>query len=323
MDKTLKYIIGFALILWLCGAVYFQNINPLEWRLQAVTPTAPAGAVAGMFDMRVTGYNSLNIASSLTEGTNFNCYWFGHRGGWLLLGKGAATIEVTEADQGYVYAVVEEVAGQSLYVDWAETQTKNPRVAGVSYEDPDADGYKEFVFKFSMANVPKPASGNPTVSFYPYFLTYEKPTINNPSDMTGLGGTKQTKYAEWYVYFSQTKKAFAVTKIEITVNTTDTTKVILTSVAVPGKGSITSDMFGSPLRGTNSLTWTYTIGSSLYDAHYIKYKENDLNKFYFTTQFDVQLASADVLSLGIVIYGLTDSGTLTTITDSLILKYAS
>jgi hypothetical protein len=208
-------------------------------------------------------------------------------------------------------------------VDWSETKAKNPRVESVTFEDPDGDGYKQMLFKINMGNIPKPATGNPSLYFYPYLLAYEKPTINTPSDLTGIGGSLVTKYIEWYVYFTNVKKGFAITKVEITVNTTDTTKVKLDSVAIPGLGSVTGDMFGTPLRGTSSLTWSYSFGSNLYNCVFIKYGSNTLNKFYFTTQIDCLLASGDVLQLDITIYGLTTSGTLTTLTDSVVLKYGS
>jgi hypothetical protein len=179
------------------------------------------------------------------------------------------------------------------------------------------------MFKINMGNIPKPASGNPSLYFYPYLLAYEKPTINQPTDITGLSNGLVTKYVEWYVYFANVKKGFAITKVELTINTTDTTKVKLDSVAIPGIGSVTGDMFGTPLRGTSSLTWSYSFGSNVYNAIFIKYGANTLNKFYFTTQIDCNLANGDVLQLDITIYGLTTSGTLTTLTDSVLLKYAS
>jgi hypothetical protein len=257
------------------------------------------------------------------ENTAYDLHWYAYRGGWILLGKGDATIELTDVDGGYVFASVQPHSGQSYYVDWAETKAKNPRVESVSFDDPDGDGYKQILFKVNMGNIPKPATGNPSLYFYPYLLAYEKPTLNTPSDITGIGGSLVTKYIEWYVYFANVKKGFAITKVELTVNTTDTTKVKLDSVAVPNLGSVTGDMFGTPLRGTNSLTWSYSFGSNLYNCEFIKYGTNTLNKFYFTTQIDCLLASGDVIQMDICIYGLTTSGTLTTITDSVLLKYAS
>jgi hypothetical protein len=323
MKEGTRNLIIVIAIIYILLSLALGSFNPTQWNLQNrggnVTPT---GAV-GMFDVHTKGYDTLDISSVLVENTAYDLHWYAYRGGWILLGKGDATIELTDVDGGYVFASVQQHSGQSYYVDWAETKAKNPRVESVSFEDPDGDGYKQMLFKVNMGNIPKPATGNPSLYFYPYLLAYEKPTLNQPSDITGIGGSLVTKYIEWYVYFANVKKGFAITKVELTVNTTDTTKVKLDSVAVPNLGSVTGDMFGTPLRGTNSLTWSYSFGSNLYNCNFIKYGSNTLNKFYFTTQIDCLLASGDVLQLDITIYGLTTTGTLTTLTDSVVLKYGT
>jgi hypothetical protein len=327
MKDSEKLILG-IIIVYLVLCAFGGSFIPTQWSFVQKQPSGglppPTGAV-GMFDMHTKGYNTLDVSTTYTTGTSgaYNLYWYAFRGGWILLGTNDQTVELTEFDGGYLYAVPKIASGQSIYVDWSETKAKNPRVESVSYEDVDNDGYKDFVFKINMGNIPKPTTGNPSLYFYPYFLAYEKPTISTPSDLTGLGTSKVTKYVEWYVYFTNAKKAFAITKIELVVNTTDTTKVTIKSVAVPGMGSISGDMFGSPLKGTNTLTWSYQIGSNLYNAHYITYPANVLNKFYFTNELDIDLDTGDVLSYTITIYGLNVDGSLTTLTDTVLLKAAS
>lgn len=320
--KDWEKLIAGGIILYIVLSLVGGSFNPSNWSFLQQQPTGypPPTGVVGMFDVDAKGYNSLDISSVLTENTNFHCYWYAYRGGWLMLGKGQATIELTEVDGGYVHAVVIRDTDDQLYVDWAETKAKNPRVEAVTFEDVDNNGYKDFIFKINMGNIPKPATGNPKLYFYPYFLAYEKPTINTPADLTGVGTAKVTKYIEWYVYFANVKKAFAITKVELTVNTTDTTKLQIKSVAVPGMGSISGDMFGAPLRGTDTLTWSYSFGSNLYNAIYVKYPQNVLNKFYFTNELELDLESADILSYTITIYGLTYDGSLTTITDTVVIS---
>lgn len=315
-EKLIVGVIAIYIILSLVGG----SFNPYEWSfVQRPSGTLlPPTGVVGMFDMGTKGYDSLDISSVLTENSAYHCYWYAYRGGWLMLGKGdSATIELTEADGGYVHAVIKLPSGQNYYVDWSETKAKNPRVESVSFEDVDNDGYKDFIFKLNMANIPKPATGNPKINFYPYFLAYEKPTLNAPSDITGLTpNTLTTKYIEWYVYYANVRKAFEITKVEIVVGTTDTTKIQLKSVAIPGIGVVSGDSFGTPLKGTSTLTWTYTIGSNLYNALAIKYPANTLNKFYFTTEVQCLLGSNETIAVTITIYGLTPTGTLTTLTDT-------
>jgi hypothetical protein len=322
MKEGTRNLIIVIIAIYVLVSLALGSFNPTQWNLQRGGNVTPTGAV-GMFDVHTKGYDTLDISSVLQENTAYDLHWYAYRGGWILLGKGDATIELTDVDGGYVFASVQPHSGASYYVDWSETKAKNPRVESVSFDDPDGDGYKQILFKVNMGNIPKPATGNPSLYFYPYLLAYEKPTLNTPSDITGIGGSLVTKYIEWYVSFTNVKKGFAITKVELTVNTTDTTKVKLDSVAVPSLGSVTGDMFGTPLRGTNSLTWSYSFGSNLYNCNFIKYGSNTLNKFYFTTEIDCLLASGDVLQLDITIYGLTTTGTLTTLTDSIVLKYGT
>jgi hypothetical protein len=329
MKQSEKTVLVTLVAVYLFLSLALGSFNPIEWRRISVAPAptqqqqqAPTAA-SGVFTIKVVGYDSLDIMATSPPalGTAYDAYFMALRsGGWLLLGKatssaGGATIEVAPQDGGYVYAVVEVKSGQNYYVDFAETKLRNPRVVSVSYEDPDGDGYKEFIFKLSLADVPKPASGYPEVYFYPYLIAYSAPSLNTPSDITA-GTSAVTEYIEWYATFSAEKKGFAISKIEFSINTTDTTKIQLKRMNVPGVGYLTSDQFGTPLRGTSSLTWTWTAGSSLQTAHYIKYGSNMLNKFDFTTMVDCTLQTSDVIACTITIYGFTPSGTLTTITDT-------
>ena len=327
MKDSTKAFFGAIIIFYLILAFVFGSFNPLTWRLSVMNTSNnqnqnnQSNVALGTFDMHSKGCNSLDIAASLVEGTDYYLYWFGKRpGGWIQLGKGDATVELTDADQGYIYAVVEVPSGVNYYVDFARTQLNNPRVASVSYEDVDNDGYKEFVFQIDMSNVPKPASGNPSIYFYPYFLAYQKPTINSPSDISSIGTAAATEYVEWYLTFANEKKAYGIIKVELSVNTTDTTKVQLSRMNIPGIGYLTGDQFGTPYKGTNSLTWTYEIGSNLYEANYITYGTNQLDKFEFTTELTCQLASGDHIQATITIYGITPAGVMETITDSVVLS---
>ena len=329
MKDSTKMALGTLVIVYMVLAFVFGSFNPIDWRL-ALTGGRGEGGTSGQttvalgtFDVHTKGCDSLDIAASLAEATDYYLYWFGKRpGGWIQLGKGDATVELTDADQGYIYAVVEIPSGKDYYVDFAKTQLNNPRVASVSYEDVDDDGYKEFVFQIDMSNIPKPASGNPSVYFYPYLLAYQKPTINSPSDISGIGTAAATEYVEWYLTFANEKKAYGIIKVEFSVNTTDTTKVQLSRMNIPGIGYLTGDQFGTPYKGADSLTWTYEIGSNLYEANYITYGTNQLNKFEFTTELTCQLASSDVIEATITIYGITPTGVMETITDSVVLSEA-
>jgi hypothetical protein len=269
-----------------------------------------------MFDMHTKGYNTLDMSASLEEDSEYNCYWYVNRAGWMNIGKGDVTIELTAQDAGSVWAVVTIPSGQSYYVDAASTQAKNARVQAVQFVDVNNDGYKEFAFKVDMTNIPKPASGNPGIYFYPYLLAYQKPTLNSPAAITSIGTAPKSKYVQWAATFTSVAHSWAIVKVELAVNTTDTTKIQIQHVNVPSVGYLTGDQFGTPLKGTSSLTWGYVVGSNLQDAAYIQYGTNQLNKFDFTTQVLCTFASGDKVGLTLTVYGLTTTGALESITST-------
>ncbi len=323
-EKIVVALLCIALIYMGIGA-HFGNLDPREWPWFSTVkeePTVPTG----MFDLKTKGYNSLDIATGYTVATNYNCYWYANRNGWIPLAthsgsspETVSNVELAKVDAGYIYAVVEIPSGQSFYVDFTETKLKNPRVVEISYDDPDGDGYNEFIFKFNMFDISKPASGNPSAWFYVYLLPYEKPSINTPSDITSIGTAKVTKYIEWYLSFTNQKKAWAVSKVELIFNTSDTTKITLKHMNIPSEGYYSGDSF-SKTTSSSEYKFTYEVGTSLYTCSYLKYGTNQLNKFELTTELELSLASGDVITAQIKVYALTVTGALETVTDTVVLS---
>ena len=322
MSNVLAAILVIALILiglYAAGIVKFE-VAPQ----QPSKPTAPAtpaapGVYAGAIALYQKCFDGFDVATTYTHGTNYNVYWFVNRAGsWIQLASGDATVELTEVDGGYVYALVSVPAGQSFYVDYQSTQQKNFRVQNVLYQDITNDGVKDFVFRIWVGDVPRPSSGNPQYTFYPYLRAYQKPSINTPADQTGIGTAASARFIEWYLSFTNTKKSFIITKVVISFNTTDVTKIDLDNVNIPGLGFVSGSQF-SYTRLANSIEYTYTIGSDLSNGLWLNYGANQLNKFPFDTKVTTHFASGDVIAATITIYGLTPTGTLTTITDTVVL----
>jgi len=316
-----KSVLGVVLILLIAYgsfSAYMGSLNPRDWT------SAPAAAPSGggtppaqvlqnfQVELRDYGKNSLDATASLTDATNFALNWFGSRGGgYILLGSAAAatsTVEITPQDYGVIYAAVEPQSGQAYYVDAPTTKANNPRVQSWDYFDIDGDGYKEFVFKFSVANLEKPIGSNAVVYIYPYFIEYSAPRITTPGDITGIGTALNTTYIQWYLDFSASKKGVAVTKVEIEFNSTDQSLVTLSNVNIPGIGFKTGDTF-TPFRGSSTYTYTYTISPNLNTADYLTLNTNQLNKFEFTTKLDCTFSANLNLTATINIYTLDQTGT--------------
>ena len=284
------------------------------------TPTPTGAAPAGTFTMRTTVYDTLDVATNRTLGTDVKVYWYAYRNGWVLLGSGDnVNIEIEDRDGGYIYVVCE--TSSSYYLDYAKTQSMNSRVKSVTYEDVDGDSVKEWVFKYSMWNIPPAASGYPQTTFYAYLLTYDAsfafPTGGQPSDVTSIGTATVTKYIPWYMSASAEKKGVAVSKIELKVNSTSTSKWDLKNVNVPGVGYLSGSSFQQQILETYTV-YTYVVGSNLKDAVYWQLPANVNNKFDLTVGIEFHLSTGDVLQWTLTVYQLTPSETSITDADSVI-----
>ena len=290
-------------------------------------PTPGTGYIAGIVTTDCAAFDSLDIATSRTIGTNVNVYWYAFRGGsWVLLGSGdGADINVQESDHNTIYAVVSVPSGQNYYVDYQKIQAMNDRVQSVEYKDIDGDNVEEFVFKLDIANIPY-ASGTGKYTlpcFNVYLLTYDSsfafPSAGKPSDLTSVGTSKVTKYLDWYTEISAEKKAVAISKVVLVVNTSDVSKVTLKKLNIPGVGYLDGSSFDQDVL-SNQIKWTYTISTTLYGADYIKRPVNALNKYEFTTAVELDLASGDVLQFTLYIYYFDATESLQSLSDSVIVS---
>ncbi|MEM3622812.1 MAG: hypothetical protein QXR76_03460 [Candidatus Bathyarchaeia archaeon] len=319
---------------WIALALIFLVIFGVgiytNWTFKfAVTPTpTETGAVpVGTFTMRCSGYNTLDVASSVAIGSGgLKVSWYAYRNGWVLLGAGDnVNIELEERDNGYIYVVCE--GNSSWYIDFNKVQSMNSRVKSVSYEDVDGDSVKEWVFKYSMWNIPPAASGYPQTTFYLYALEYDSsfafPAGGQPSDISSIGTSTVTKYIAWYMGASAEKKGVAVYKIEIKVNSTSTSLWDLKNVNVPGVGYLSGSNFQEQILETYTV-YTYVIGSNLKDSVYWKLPPNVNNKFDLTVGIEFHFtAGTEVLQWTLTVYQLTPTETSVTDADSVITKAGS
>ena len=298
-----------------------ETAQPIVTTPTTGTDTGPQ-YISGIITTDVAAFDSLDIATSRTVGTNVNCYWYAYRNGWVLLGSGdGVDISVEETDQNIIYAVVSVPSGQNYYVDYAKTKSMNNRVQSVEYKDIDGDNVEEYVFKLDISKIPY-ASGTGKYSlpcFNIYLLTYANsfswPTAGKPDDLTNVGTTKTTKYLEWYISLPAEKQALALAKVVLVANTSDVSKVTLKKLNIPGIGYLDGSSFSQDVL-SDQIKWTYTISSTLYGADYIKLPVNSLNKFEFTTAVELDLASDDVIQFTLYLYYFDATESLQSVYDS-------
>jgi len=286
--------------------------------------------VVGTFTMKDTAYNALDITSALTLGTNVDQSFYGFRnGGWVLLGGHGASgtdIELIPQDGGYIYILCQRHSTQAYIFAAAQSLAMNPRAVQCQFLDVTGDSIKEFIVKWNMANIPPAASGYPSCTFNGYYFADDSgsasiPSGGQPADITGVTGAATTKFLAWYLSLSAEKKALAVYKIELKVNSTDASKSEVVNINIPGVGLISGSSMSYQKTDSYQI-WTWTIGENLGNSVYWQVPANTLNKFDLTASVKHTLASGDIMNWTLTVYELAAGQTTTTDTDSVLVTYA-
>jgi hypothetical protein len=272
------------------------------------------------------GYDSLDITQTRAITTTYTVTWYAYRNGqYVLLGSGtAADLNIIAADQNTVHAIVAIPSGQYYYVDFAKMQAMNSRITNVQFKDITGDGVKELVFTVDLTNIPYATSTGkyimPTLNVY--LLTFDgttsaSSTLTMNSAVSSIGTTQVTKFLQNYLTISAEKKAIAISKIVITANTSDISKVELLKQNVPNIGYVDGSSFSQNVQ-TSQIQWTYTINTVLFGADYVTRPVNTLNYFDFTTALKFSLASSDKILITVDVYYLTTTGTIAVLTGTVL-----
>jgi hypothetical protein len=335
METKYGVVLVAAVLIVLILGYYNAWFAPYWQPPTATTYTTPSGTTStpittlpvGTFTMKDVAYDSLDISTALTGGTDVDQSFWSNRGGsWILLGAHGASgtdIDVIAQDQGYIYVMCLPHSTSAYILDAAKVTLMNPRAVGVEFVDANGDSYKEFMVKWSMFNIPPAASGYPSSTFNGYYFAEDSasasiPAGGQPADITSISTNRVTKYLAWYVSLSAEKKALAVIKVEVKVNSTSNSKANLINVNVPGKGLIAGAVCDYQKTDTYQI-WTYTIGHDISTATYWQVPAYTNNKFDLTAAIDLTLGSGDELVWTITVYELsagqasvTDSDSVTT-----------
>lgn len=272
----------------------------------------------GTFNVKSNAYNSLDISSALTLGTNVDQSFYGYRNGqWILLGPHTATtgtdLEVTAQDNGYIYVLCAPHSTQTYVFDQVKTLQMNSRAESVQFVDVTGDGVEEFLVKYNMRNLPASSNDYPSTTFTGFYY-YEDTgsTTDGSPDNVAVGTSVATTSVEWYLQISAANRATPWTKIQIKMDTTDTSVAKVTSLSIPGVGTIAEG--GLDYWYDSSYQYyEYSIGSNLGDCGFFTRGSADSGKIYLTTQIRTDLASANI-TCTMTVFQLNYAGS--TVTDA-------
>jgi hypothetical protein len=302
--------------------------------LNAQSPTNPNNggntatnyaAGIGMYQLSFQAMNSASSAS-LSVATDLNIYVLHYvNGQWIPQGglyttSSTAYFTATAADDGYMYIEVKPYT-TTYYVDYQKilnTEGSPGYITGVQYvNDPLGDGHKDFIFQYSLANQPVPAAGSyPVLTFTAWGLTYDAtvPTISTLTNQTGIGATSVPKFYENDITFNTAGDGIAIYKVELVFGNsttgdtvTDQTKLSLTSMQVPGLGTISGGSFSCSYEASD-IRYDYTVATSLYGSDFVMYPLNSNNKFPVNTQIQWNLKASDTIIVTLNIYYFNNAG---------------
>jgi hypothetical protein len=325
-------VVGAVIVtaLILLGGLYFLgllNTGPAPTTSGGGPP--PSSIFAGNVNLAASGYDYFNHATAYTPGTNFNVLFYTNVGGtYQLVATNSATANIPSSAGGTLYAEVQVPSGQNYYVDPTSTQNQNAYVTAKSWS-PDLGGqtgHSYWVFTINLNSIPKPNLGNPTYDFYVVLSAYALPSLNSPAAITGLTvGTAATKFITWQASFSTTSVSFAITQIQISLNSTSLTDFVLNSVDNPAVGSLIPGSSFSIQRtapsGAGTTFYTYNVGTdqALDSAEFLHYGPNQNNIFDFSTSFTITLsASTGHTGITITILGLNPAGSAVSVTNTVV-----
>ena len=282
---------------------------------------------SGNINIAASGYDYFNHATSYTAATNFNVLFYTDVGGsYQLVATNSGTAQIPTGAGGTLYAEIQVPSGQSYYVDPVSTQNQNSYVTAKSFS-PDLggqSGHNYWVFSIDLNDVTKPSLGNPTYDFYAVLSAYQLPSLNSPAALTGLStGTAYTKFIDWQGSFSTSGVTFAITQIQVSLNSTSLTDFTLNSVNDPATGSLISGSSFTIQRtapsGAGTTFYTYNVGTdqALDSVQFIHYGPNQNNVFDFSTSFTITLSSSTGhTGITITILGLNAAGQAVSVTGT-------
>lgn len=293
------------------------------------------GAVSGSFTIATFAYDTDDVSTNRTVGTDVSVTYYAKIGGsWHGLQPGLpngalTTISLDGTEGGVIYAVCYTGAADTYYVDSAKTKQMNSRCSAsglpsISFETVYSNT-KQWVFPFDMHNIPPNTRDTADVTFNVALLTYDStfgfPSAGLGSNITGIGSsTKVSEYLTWYLSASLAKKGIAVRSIELKVNETDTTQFAFIKQNIPEVGYIDGQAF-TPYPQATQILYSYTIGTDLGSCAYWNLQAGVNNKFDVTTAIDVTISAATTHVWTITIHELKPTGNGVSDTATLWIAY--
>ena len=280
------------------------------------TSTSQYANTVGTFWIYQNTYDALNTNAAASDS---EFVFYAYRGSsYVPLGGNLDSytqVETTAADHGVVYAVAS--AASDYIFDAAKTAQANSAITSINFIDITGTGNPEFVCTVSLANVPTPASGYPSLSLIGFF--YDQAvgdvSLNSPSAVS-LSSFPTTSYIQWSLTDNVANEALAYYKVQVKMNCTSTGDMKVTSMQIPGVGNVA----GSALHywyDSSYQYFEYTVGTgNLNDCGFMTWTSNEPAIQYCTTSIQTGAIPGSAIAVTYTIFALDYTGSTVTITNT-------
>jgi hypothetical protein len=281
------------------GVIPGQQVTTTINQPASTVAFVPAsGFSAGDFDVDITAYDSFVPSTTYTVTSVSATTWYIKEGGaYVAVGSGDNTITVGPESGGILYGATTGAA--NYYIDAWTMDAKSSYIKNMQYFDIDGQSPDEFVFTISLDGIVRHDT-TPKIPYSIYILYYEAPSVSTVSDtVTTVGTTAIEKFFEFYTEQTTLNRAYAMYKVDMYFEKglgsytpqDDVSRLQTVKFLIPGKGYV--DVTSSMQIRSNDLYYSYTLGTDMGDAWFIKTGQNDLNKQYFTVSIKFLMESSD------------------------------
>jgi hypothetical protein len=289
----------------------------------SIAPTyAPPQTYTGQLNIQVNHRDSLDGSEDRTEGTEIITTYYKKvaEGNYVTLGSGDNIMLFVSEDEK-LYFTVQALQGSELYISPIRMSdyNLNPRIIDFDYLDVTHDGIGEWMFTVDITGLPTMyPQTNPTISLFS--LSYDEGSmlLNSPSDFK-VYHENSINNIRWEIEIPP-EKAVAINKVELIFDTTDSSVINEKSswVKIPYISCCELTQMDKTIT-TNTIIYSFEIGSDLANADYISTESNADPSHDMTVRIHTYLEEGDELGVTLRIRAITTDQTFYSVSDKVTL----
>lgn len=331
-DKRIFFLMVIVvLVVSISGSM---NVNPLDsvslivgnpiggGSTAPVQYAVPSQAYSGELNIQVNHRDSLDGSEFRTEGTDLITTFYKKvsDGNFVTLGSGDnSMIYVNEGKK--IYFTVQPLRGSELYISPMRMSdyNLNPRIIDFDFKDVTHDGIGEWLFTVDITGLDSRFDQTyPIISLFTLSYDEGSMSLNSPSDFD-VYPNNSINNIRWEIEVPP-EQAVAINKVELIFDTTDSAIINEGNswIRIPYIDNLELTEMDKTIT-TNSMIYSFEIGSDLANADYISTESNADPSHDMTARIHVYLEEGDELGVTLKIRAITTEESFYSISDKVTL----